>query len=67
MIEVNINGETRSVGEGLKLHQLLEELGVLEQILLVEMNGDLIRRERFDENTVKEGDILELIRITGGG
>ncbi len=67
MIEVSINGETRSVSEGLKLRQLLEELGVLEHILLVEMNGDLIRREHFDENAVEEGDILELIRITGGG
>ncbi|MCP4679449.1 MAG: sulfur carrier protein ThiS [Deltaproteobacteria bacterium] len=67
MIEVSINGETRSVNEGLKLSQLLEELGVAEHILLVEMNGDMIRREHFDENAVEEGDILELIRITGGG
>ncbi len=67
MIEVSINGETRSVSEGLKLSRLLEELGVHEHILLVEMNGDMIRREHFDENTVEEGDILELIRIIGGG
>ena len=67
MIEVTVNGETRSVSPGRNLSQILEELGVLDYILLVEMNGDMIRREQFDEETVAGGDILELIRITGGG
>ncbi len=67
MIEVSINDEKRSVSEGLSLAKLLEELGVRDYILLVELNGELIRRESFEEARVEKGDILELIRISGGG
>ena len=67
MIEVSINGEKRSVSEGMNLAKILDELGVREQVLLVELNGQLVRREQFDEERVESGDILELIRVAGGG
>ncbi|MDJ0764146.1 MAG: sulfur carrier protein ThiS [Myxococcota bacterium] len=67
MIEVRINGETKSIPEGQKVGKLLETLGVRDQTLLVERNGELIRREAFDDEIIAHMDVLELIRITGGG
>lgn len=66
-INVSINGEPRTASKGINLAELLDELGVREHILLVELNGEMIRRERFDEEKVNDGDILELIRVAGGG
>ncbi|MCP4601315.1 MAG: sulfur carrier protein ThiS [Proteobacteria bacterium] len=67
MIDVSINGEKQSVSNGLNLTGLLQELGVSESVLVVEQNGEMIRKDRFDENQVSDGDVLELIRLTGGG
>ena len=67
MSEVTINGEKRSVKGGLNVAQLLDELGVRQHILIVELNGEIVRRESFDEALVEDGDILELIRVAGGG
>jgi sulfur carrier protein len=66
-IEIEIDGGKKIASSGLNLAELLDELGVREHILLVELNGEMIRRERFDEEKVQDGDILELIRVAGGG
>ena len=66
-ININVNGEQRVSRQGLNLAELLDELGVREHILLVELNGDMIRRKRLEEERVQDGDILELIRVAGGG
>jgi thiamine biosynthesis protein ThiS len=67
MIEITINGEKRSVPQGLNIAELVLELGLKDSILLAELNGEFILKDRFPEESVEQGDILELIRITGGG
>lgn len=67
MIEITINGEKKSVKKGLTVSALLKELGLTHSILLAEINGEIVAKARFPEEHVEQGDILELIRITGGG
>lgn len=67
MIEVTLNGEKRKIRKGLCVTELLEDLGLRDSILLAEINGEMVHKDRFPEEPVEEGDILELIRITGGG
>lgn len=33
----------------------------------VEKNGMLIKRDRFETEALREGDVLELVRFVGGG
>ena len=67
MIEITINGESRSVPKGLTVAELLVELELKDSILLAEINGEMVLKDRFSEERIASGDILELIRITGGG
>ena len=67
MIEVTINGQNRKIRKGLSVTELLLDLGLKDSILLAEINGEMVHKDRFPEERVEEGDILELIRITGGG
>ena len=67
MIEVRINGEMTSIDEGLNIGSLLDKLDVRGHTLMVERNGEILKRERFNDVVIVKGDVLELIRLTGGG
>ncbi len=67
MIEVCINGEKKRVGEGMTVGQLLDELKVREQVLLVDQNRELLKKDQFNDAAIEDGDVLELVRLTGGG
>lgn len=64
-----VNGKPREVdvtGEPTLL-RLLEALGVDPRLVAVELNGDIVRRERFPSAWLRENDRLEIIHMVGGG
>ena len=67
MIEVWINGEKKAVDAGQSVAQLLDVLGVPNEIVIVEKNARIVHRNRYDEELVEPGDKLELVRLMGGG
>jgi len=67
MIELTVNGKPRSVDGPLSLSAYLEQLGINPQIIAVEHNGEIIRRERYAETTLSAGDVVEIVRMVGGG
>jgi len=67
VIDVILNGESKSFDTDLTVAVLLETVGVKAETVVVELNGKLVTREHFDSETVADGDRLELVRIVGGG
>ena len=67
MIELQVNGKPRSIEEPVTLLAYLEQLGINPAIVAVEYNGDIIRRERYGATTLASGDVLEIVRMVGGG
>ncbi|MEJ2070894.1 MAG: sulfur carrier protein ThiS [Syntrophobacterales bacterium] len=65
-LKITINGEPREVASGTVL-DLLEELRLQPKRMVVEQNGVIIQRETYGEAPLGEGDVLELVRIVGGG
>ncbi len=66
-MQVMINGETREVKEGLSLAALLLELNVQRQGTAVEINREIVPRAEHTKRLIAEGDIIEIIRMVGGG
>ena len=46
---------------------LLEELGLHPQGTIVERNREIVDRDAYRETHLSEGDVLELVRLVGGG
>ena len=67
MIEIDLNGERKSLPEGLAVGDLFCYVGVPSGVAVVEKNGDVVEKERLAEEPVRDGDRIELIRIVGGG
>jgi sulfur carrier protein len=65
-VKLTINGQDREVAAGTVL-SLLEELGLHPQGTVVERNREIVDREAYREIHLSEGDVLELVRLVGGG
>ena len=65
-MKLTINGQDREVAAATVL-SLLEELGLHPQGTVVERNREIVDREAYRETPLSDGDVLELVRLVGGG
>lgn len=66
-VRVRLNGEPREVPAGLSVEELLQHLQLHPRLVVVEHNGEILRRDGYDAAEVREGDSLELVHFVGGG
>jgi len=66
-MELTINGKPREVTDGATITALLEELKIHPLRVAVQLNLEVIKRERYEETTLKSGDKLEIITFMAGG
>lgn len=65
--EILVNGETRSVPEGLTLAELVHELDLGGRRVAVEVNEVIVPRSRYAEHVLNGGDRVEVVAAIGGG
>ena len=66
-MQIIINGQSRQVAEAITVAQLVEELGLGGKHVAVEVNLELVPRQRHAEHRLAEGDRLEIVTLVGGG
>jgi sulfur carrier protein len=62
-----INGEDREVVAPLSLSALIQQLGMKTDRVAIELNWNIVARERWAETKLAEGDRLEIVHFVGGG
>lgn len=63
-----INGEEREfAAEGFTLAALVEQLGMKSDRVAIELNRDIVARDRWPATLLSEGDRLEIVHFVGGG
>ena len=66
-MRVTVNGDSMELSEGLMLSQLLEQLKLRPELVVVELNLNILRREEVSKAVLKEGDRMEIVHFVGGG
>jgi thiamine biosynthesis protein ThiS len=67
-MKLQINGEERSFPESHStLAALVEILGMKSDRVAVELNRDIVPRDRWAATTLNDGDRLEIVHFVGGG
>ena len=66
-ISIRVNGDEREVPAGLTVERLLEHLSLNPRMIVVEHNGEILRRDSLSAIDVRPGDSLELVHFVGGG
>lgn len=64
---IQVNGESRGVGEGQTVAALLHELDIRADRVAVELNLEILDRNDFETRGLREGDRLEILSFIGGG
>lgn len=67
MIALTVNGERRELDRPTSLTAFLDSLAIDPRYVAVARNGDVLPRERWPETTLQDGDVLEIVRMVGGG
>jgi sulfur carrier protein len=66
-IHIRLNGKERELEAGHTVTTLLESLELHPGMVVVELNRDILERERYPEVEVADGDSIELVHFVGGG
>lgn len=66
-MELMINGKPREVHERATIATLLEELKIDPLRVAVQLNLEIIKRERYAQTVLRAGDRLEIITFMAGG
>jgi len=67
MIGVRVNGKPVELAGPTPLLDYLRELGVDARAVAVEVNGEILQRDRYGACTLDAGDAIEIVRMVGGG
>jgi sulfur carrier protein len=66
-LPVTINGKSCSVPQGATIRTHLAGLGIDPPHVVVEVNGVIVKKEKFEKHLINDGDKLEIVRFVGGG
>ncbi len=63
-----VNGKKTNITDGLTVSQLLVQENVkMPDMVSVELNGQILRRTKFEETILKDDDKVEFLYFMGGG
>ena len=66
-LKIVVNGEERELGEGATVADLVSRLEVAPERVALELNREVVRRARWAETRLREGDRVEIVHFVGGG
>ena len=66
-MDIMLNGERRTVTDGITVLGLLELLKIQHQRVAVELNREIVKKDLYGATTIKDGDVLEVVSFMAGG
>lgn len=65
-MKLTINGEAQ-LSSAETLAALVEQLGMKADRVAIELNREIVPRERWPQTPLQDGDRLEIVHFVGGG
>lgn len=66
-MQIKLNGEPYGLPAPVTVQALLETLGLDARRVAVEHNLVVVKRDRYAEQVIDEGDEVEVVNFVGGG
>lgn len=67
IITATINGKPVELQSATTVSAFLAGRELHERLVVVERNGEIIKRATFPQVIIEEGDLLEIVHFVGGG
>jgi len=65
--EIIVNGKQTQVSTAWTVDDLIQDLELVGRQVAVEVNGQIISRDRWSAQTLGSGDRIEIVHFVGGG
>ena len=66
-MKIILNGNETEIEEGMRLPELIAAKGLDPGRIVVEYNGQIVRKDNREAVVIKENDRIEILRFVGGG
>ena len=66
-MKIILNGKEKDITATTTLKHLIEELCRNPKYIIAELNGSVVKDHSWENQTLRDGDSLELVNFVGGG
>jgi thiazole synthase len=66
-VTITLNGDTHELDKPMSVSELLNRLDIDPRRVAVEHNLAIVKRQRFQDIIVADGDRVEIVNFVGGG
>ena len=67
MAKIQLNGSPYEISNGINLNELLNKLKIQKDKVAVEVNGEIIQRNKYLNLILNKDDKVEIVHFIGGG
>lgn len=67
MMKLTVNGDPMELSEGTTVTSLLEQVKLKPELVVVELNLSILKRDELPKTVLKTGDQVEIVHFVGGG
>ncbi len=65
--KIQLNGDLYQINGQTNLNQLLNKLKIEKNKVAVEVNGEIVQKEKYEKFILKKDDKVEIVQFIGGG
>lgn len=66
-MRIVVNGERIVLEQPVSIAELLRRHALHGRMVVVEQNGEIVPRDRYEETQIADGDTLEIVQMMAGG
>ena len=65
--KIQLNGDSYEINKGTNLNELLNKLKIRKNKVAIEVNGEIIEKNKYLNLILNKGDKVEIVQFIGGG
>ena len=65
--KIQLNGDPYEINDGTNLNELLNKLKIQTNKVAIEVNGEIIEKNKYTNLILSKGDKVEIVKFIGGG
>ena len=65
--KIQLNGDSYEINSGTNLNELLNKLKIQKTKVAIEVNGEIIEKNKYPNLILNKGDKVEIVQFIGGG
>ena len=65
--KIQLNGDSYEINSGSNLNELLKKLKIEKNKVAIEVNGEIIQKDKYPNLILNKDDKVEIVHFIGGG